>query len=40
MYPYWWARAASGVIYLGGVAVFIYNLAMTVRKGQPVAQSA
>jgi cytochrome c oxidase cbb3-type subunit I len=40
MYPYWWARAVSGVIYLAGVAVFIYNLAMTVRKGHPVPGEA
>jgi cytochrome c oxidase cbb3-type subunit 1 len=40
MYPYWWARAVSGVIYLAGVAVFIYNLAMTVRKGHPAAGEA
>jgi cytochrome c oxidase cbb3-type subunit 1 len=40
MYPYWWARAVSGVIYFAGVAVFIYNLAMTVRKGHPVAGQA
>ncbi|NIQ96984.1 MAG: cytochrome C oxidase Cbb3 [Desulfuromonadales bacterium] len=39
MYPYWWVRAFSGVIYLAGIAVFIYNLFMTVRKGQP-AQTA
>jgi cytochrome c oxidase cbb3-type subunit 1 len=39
MYPYWWVRAVSGVIYLAGVGVFIYNLIMTVRKGQP-AQTA
>jgi cytochrome c oxidase cbb3-type subunit 1 len=40
MYPYWWARAVSGVIYLAGVAIFIYNLAMTVRKGHPTADQA
>jgi cytochrome c oxidase cbb3-type subunit 1 len=40
MYPYWWARAVSGVIYLAGVAAFIYNLAMTVRKGHPVPGEA
>jgi len=35
MYPYWWARAVGGVIYLAGVLVFIYNIWMSVRKGQP-----
>ncbi len=37
MYPYWWARAIGGVIYMAGLAVFIYNLVQTVRKGQPAA---
>ncbi|ALC17075.1 cbb3-type cytochrome oxidase, subunit 1 [Desulfuromonas soudanensis] len=35
MYPYWWARAVGGVIYLLGLGVFIYNLILTVRKGKP-----
>lgn len=34
MYPYWWARAGGGIIYLLGILVFIYNLYMTVQKGQ------
>ena len=34
MYPYWWARAVGGVIYLIGVLVFIYNLYMTTKKGK------
>ena len=37
MYPYWWIRAASGVLYLAGVVVFVYNLVMTARRGEPVA---
>ena len=37
MYPYWWVRAASGVLYLAGVVVFVYNLVMTARRGEPVA---
>jgi len=37
MYPYWWARAFSGVIYLLGIVVFVYNLCMTVRRGKPSA---
>jgi len=32
LYPYWWARAFSGLIYLAGVGVFIYNLVMTARN--------
>jgi len=31
MYPYWWARAFGGIIYLLGVLVFIYNLVKTVK---------
>ena len=30
-------RAASGVLYLAGVVVFVYNLVMTARRGEPVA---
>ncbi len=37
MYPYWWIRAVSGVLYLAGVVVFVYNLVMTARRGEPVA---
>ena len=40
MYPYWWVRAASGVIYLAGLAVFVYNLVMTARKGEPAPAAA
>jgi cytochrome c oxidase cbb3-type subunit 1 len=40
MYPYWWARAFSGVIYLAGVGIFIYNLAMTARKEEPLSSTA
>lgn len=32
LYPYWTIRAVSGVIYLAGVLVFIYNLIMTARS--------
>ncbi|RMG97488.1 MAG: cytochrome C oxidase Cbb3 [Candidatus Dadabacteria bacterium] len=37
MYPYWWVRAFSGLLYLAGVLVFVYNLVMTARKGEPAA---
>lgn len=37
MMPYYWVRAFGGVIYLVGVLVFVYNLAMTARKGETVA---
>jgi cytochrome c oxidase cbb3-type subunit 1 len=36
MYPYWWVRAASGVIYLAGVGVFVCNLLLTARRGAPL----
>jgi cytochrome c oxidase cbb3-type subunit 1 len=37
MYPYWWARAFGGLIYMAGLIIFIYNLYMTVNKGKPTA---
>ncbi len=37
MYPYWWARAFGGLIYMAGLLIFIYNLYMTVRQGKPTA---
>jgi cytochrome c oxidase cbb3-type subunit 1 len=39
MYPYWWARAVGGVIYLLGLGVFVYNLILTVRKGKPAGDA-
>ena len=33
MYPYWWARAFGGLVYLLGLMIFIYNLYMTATKG-------
>jgi cytochrome c oxidase cbb3-type subunit 1 len=40
IYPYWFVRALSGIIYLAGVVVFIYNLYMTVRRGKEVPVAA
>ena len=40
MYPYWWIRGLSGIIYLVGVLLFIYNLYMTANKKQPVTSTA
>ncbi|PLY01365.1 MAG: cytochrome C oxidase Cbb3 [Desulfuromonas sp.] len=37
MYPYWWARAAGGLLYLLGVLVFVYNLVKTARGDQAAA---
>ena len=34
MYPYWWARAFGGIIYLLGVLIFIYNMYKSVSKGE------
>ena len=40
MVPYWWVRAFSGVLYLAGVLVFVYNLVQTVKQGETVAEPA
>jgi cytochrome c oxidase cbb3-type subunit 1 len=42
LYPYWWIRAASGIIYLVGVLAFIYNITMTARgrKSSPATVAA
>jgi cytochrome c oxidase cbb3-type subunit 1 len=40
MYPYWWVRAIGGLIYFAGIIVFIYNLYMTVRRGESVPSVA
>jgi cytochrome c oxidase cbb3-type subunit 1 len=41
LYPYWWIRAVSGIIYLAGVGVFVYNLYMTAKNGrEPAAVAA
>ena len=40
MYPYWWIRSVGGLIYFVGILVFIYNLYMTVRKGDSVPSAA
>jgi cytochrome c oxidase cbb3-type subunit I len=40
IYPYWWTRAFSGVLYLAGVLVFIYNLARTAQGASTVAPGA
>jgi len=37
MYPYYAVRGVSGVLYLAGVLVFIYNLFMTARRPQAAA---
>ena len=36
LYPYWWVRAFSGLVYLVGLILFIVNLIQTARKGEPV----
>jgi cytochrome c oxidase cbb3-type subunit 1 len=37
LYPYWLVRALSGIIYLAGIVVFIYNIYMTARNGKTSA---
>jgi cytochrome c oxidase cbb3-type subunit 1 len=36
MAPYYWVRVVAGAVYLAGVAVFVWNLLMTARKGETV----
>lgn len=40
MYPYYWLRGLSGVIYLAGILVFIYNLYKTAKQGEVVESTA
>lgn len=40
LYPFWKIRFAGGVVYLAGIAVFTYNLIMTVRKAKGAALEA
>ncbi|MDF1578174.1 MAG: cbb3-type cytochrome c oxidase subunit I [Desulfurivibrionaceae bacterium] len=37
LYPYWLVRAISGIIYLAGLVLFIYNIYMTARGRQESA---
>ena len=37
MTPYYWVRVLAGVIYLIGVGVFVWNLTMTARNGEPAS---
>lgn len=39
-YPYYKMRSLSGLIYLAGLAVFVYNICMTARKGARAALPA
>jgi cytochrome c oxidase cbb3-type subunit I len=38
-YPYWQLRTVAGVIFTVGMLFFIYNIAMTIRKGKALAAS-
>jgi cytochrome c oxidase cbb3-type subunit I len=33
-YPYWHMRALAGLVFLVGMVLFVYNVLMTIRKGQ------
>jgi cytochrome c oxidase cbb3-type subunit 1 len=35
-YPYWTIRVVGGLLYLGGMALMLYNMLMTMRSGQAV----
>jgi cytochrome c oxidase cbb3-type subunit 1 len=39
-YPYWHLRALGGLIFTVGMLFFIYNVAMTIRKGKALQASA
>ena len=39
-YPYWHMRAAGGLIFTVGMLFFIYNVLMTIRKGQAAEAAA
>ena len=38
-YPYWQMRTVAGLIFTVGMLFFIYNVYMTIRKGNPLAAS-
>ena len=40
MYPYWWARAFGGLVYMLGLIIFIYNLYMTATQGKTTTAQA
>ena len=35
-YPYWIIRVAGGLLYLLGISLMLYNMAMTIRGAKPV----
>jgi len=39
-YPYWLGRAIGGLIYFVGFVIFVYNIAMTVKKGKSSGAAA
>jgi cytochrome c oxidase cbb3-type subunit 1 len=39
-YPYYWMRAFSGIIYLGGVILFIYNIIKTIGGAEKAPAEA
>lgn len=38
-YPYWEMRTAGGIIFTVGMLFFIYNIYMTIRKGNALQQA-
>jgi len=32
-YPYWQMRTAAGLVFTVGMLYFVYNVAMTMRRG-------
>lgn len=39
-YPYWEMRTVAGVIFVVGMLFFIYNVAMTIKKGNELAKQS
>jgi cytochrome c oxidase cbb3-type subunit 1 len=38
-YPFWQMRTLGGIIFTVGMLFFIYNIFMTIRKGNSLAAS-
>jgi cytochrome c oxidase cbb3-type subunit 1 len=39
-YPYWQMRTVAGLIFVVGMLFFVYNVLMTIKKGNDLAKQA